>query len=274
MAVNKCLFFCLFFLLPIIGFSQENILRRKISFEAENQRLESVLLGIANVGDFSFSYNPQIIPGDSTVDLNVSNSSIKEVLDVIFNDGIVYKVSGNHLILLKNKPAKTKENITYAVSGYVYNSTTGNRLVSTTIYEVYTLNSTITDEQGYYTLNLNKKYDEFGLTYSKRDFVDTLIMVQPVDQHIDIQLRPKWTQHELALKKPDFQASVKPLDNISIVQKFVPKDQFVRSDNIDVIEQKTSPDIFYPKNWHEYQNEWIDRKFFFAQCLSRIFCRC
>ena len=247
MVVSKCLIFYLLFLLPFIGYSQENILKRKISFEAENQRLENVLLGIANVGDFSFSYNPQIIPGDSTVDLNVSNSTVKEVLDVIFSENIVYKVSGNHLILLKNKPVKTKENIRYAVSGYVYDANSGDRLVSTTIYEVYTLASTITDEQGYYTLNLTKKYDEFGLTYSKREFVDTLIMVQPADQNIDIRLRPKWTQQELALKKPDFQSSVKPLDNISFVQKFVPKDQFVRSDNIDVIEQRPAQISLIPK---------------------------
>ncbi len=247
MAVSKHLFFYLFLLLPFIGFSQENILKRKISFEVNNQKLESVLLGIANVGDFSFSYNPQIIPGDSSVNLSVSNSSVKEVLDVIFHKKIVYKVSGNHLILLKNKPVKVKENISYKVSGYVFDANTGERLVSTTIYEVYTLTSTITDEQGHYTLNVTKKFDAFGLAYSKRQFVDTLILVQPADMNIDISLRPKWTQQELALKEPDFQTSVKPLDNISIVQKFVPKDQIVRANNIDVIERRTAQISFIPK---------------------------
>ena len=188
MVVSKYLFFYLFLLLPFIGYSQENILKRKISFKAENQRLESVLLGIANVGDFSFSYNPKIISGDSTVNLNVTNSTVREVLEVIFHGNIVYKVSGNHLILLKSKPVKAKENIRYLVSGYVYNATTGEKLISTTIYEVYTLASTITDEQGFYTINLTKKYDEFGLAYSKREFEDTLIMVKPSNQEIDIQL--------------------------------------------------------------------------------------
>jgi hypothetical protein len=247
MAVSKLLFFHLLLLLPFIGLSQENILKRKISFEAHNQKLESVLLGIANVGNFSFSYNPQIIPGDSTVNLNVSNSTVNEVLDVLFHESIVYKVSGNHLILLKNKPVKVKENVKYSVSGYVFDAKTGDRLISTTIYEVYTLASTITDEQGYYTLNLTKKYDEFGLSYSKREFVDTLIIVQPANANIDISLRPKWTQQELAIKEPDLQTSVKPLDNVSIVQKFVPKDQIVRSDNIDVIERRPAQISLIPK---------------------------
>ena len=247
MAVGKQLFFFILLLLPYCGFSQGDILTRKISFEAENQRLESVLLGIANVGDFSFSYNPEIIPGDSAVDLHVSNSSVKEVLDVVFDKNIIYKVSGNHLILLKEKPEKIKENIKYAVSGFVYDANTGEKLVSATIYEVYTLASTITDEQGYYTLNLTKKYQEFGLSISKKTFLDTLVIVQPKDQNIDIQLRQKWTQEELAIKEPNLETSVKPLDNISIVQKFVPNDQFVRSVNIDVIERRTAQISLIPK---------------------------
>lgn len=247
MAVNKCLFFYLLLFLPFIGFSQNNILKRSINFTADDQPLENVLLGIANVGDFSFSYNPQIIPGDSIVNLTIEDTSVKEVMDIIFHGNIMYKVSGNHLILLKNRPVKAKEKINYSVSGYVYDASTGQRLVSTTIYEVYTLASTITDEQGYYNLNLSKKYDEFGLAFSKREFVDTLILVQPADHSIDIRLRQKWTQKELALIEPDLQTSVKPLDNISIVQKIIPKDQYVRAGNIDVIERRFAQVSLIPK---------------------------
>lgn len=247
MAVSKHLLFYVLIFYPFTGFSQDNILKRKINYQAENQRLESVLLGIANVGDFSFSYNPKIIPGDSLVNLKIEESSVKEVMDVIFLGNIAYKVSGNHLILLRNKPTKLKEKLNYSVSGIVYDANSGQRLVSTTIYEVYTLASTITDEQGYYELNLTKKYDEFGLAFSKRDFVDTLVLVQPADHNIDIQLRQKWSQQELAAKQPDLRTSVKPLENISAVQKFVPKDQYVRSDNIDIIERRPVQISLIPK---------------------------
>ena len=247
MVVNKHLFFYLLILIPLIGYSQENILKRKINYAANNQRLESVLLGIANVGDFSFSYNPQIIAGDSLVNLNIENSTVKEVMDIIFMGNIVYKVSGNHLILLKDKLEKSTEKINFSISGYVSDANTGQRLVSTTIYDVYTLASTITDEQGYYTLNLTKKYEEFGLAFSKRDFVDTLILVQPADYNLNIELRQKWSEEELAIKQPDLQTSVKPLESISMVQKFVPKDQYVRSDNIDIIERRPAQISLIPK---------------------------
>lgn len=247
MAAHKLIFFALLFLIPFKGFPQDNILKRKINYSATNQKLESVLLGIANVGDFSFSYNPATIPGDSLLDLNVENSTVKEVLDIVFRGDIVYKVSANHLILLQDKPNKAKENVTYSVSGYVYDAESGERLSSATIYEVYTLSSTITDEKGYYNFTVSKKFDEFGLAFSKRDFVDTLILVKPADHQIDIQLRQKWTQAELDLRKPVLEASVKPLDNISIVQKFVPKEQFIRSDNINVIERRTAQISLIPK---------------------------
>ena len=76
MAVNKSLLFYLLIFIPFIAFSQENILKRKINYQAENLLLESVLLGIANVGDFSFSYNPQIIPGDSSISINIERSTV------------------------------------------------------------------------------------------------------------------------------------------------------------------------------------------------------
>ena len=247
MAVNKQLFFYLVVFLPTIGLSQENILKRKINYYAQDQPLESVLLGIANVGDFNFSYNPQIIPGDSSISLTVQNSTVKDALDGIFKENLVYKVSGNHLILLSGKPARTKEKATYSVSGYVYDARTGERLTSTTIYEVYTLTSTYTDEQGYYSLDLTQKYDKFGLAYSKRDFVDTLVLIQPSDQKINIQLRQKYSPEALEAKLPVPNTTVKPLENISIVQKFVPDDQYLLADNIDIIESRPAQISLIPK---------------------------
>jgi len=205
------------------------------------------LLGIANVGDFNFSYNPAIIAGDSLIDLNIENSTVKDVLDLIFQKSITYKVSANHLILLKNKPKKVKEQIEYSVSGYVFAAGTGKVLSSTTIYEVYTLESTITDENGYFNMNVTKKFDEFGLAFSKRDFVDTLILVRPADHQFEIALREKWVEEDLSVREPTLESSVKPISNISIVQKFVPQDQLIRSDNINVIERRPAQISLIPK---------------------------
>ena len=229
MDVHRIIFFTFLLLAQVTGFAQDNILKRKINYNASNQKLESALLGIANVGDFSFSYNPATIPGDSLVDLNISNSTVKDVLDIIFQKTIVYKVSGNHLILLKEKPNKVREDITYSVSGYVYDAQSGKQLPNTTVYEVYTLSSTVTDENGYYSFSISKKFDEFGLAYSKRDFVDTLVLVQPLDHQLNITLRQKWTQAKLDARDPVFETSVKPVDNIPIVQKFVPEGREIAS---------------------------------------------
>jgi hypothetical protein len=247
MAVRRKILLIFFTLSQLVAFAQDNILRRKIDYQANNQRLESALLGIANVGDFSFSYNPSIIPGDSLVELNIANSTVKQVLDVLFSGTITYKVSGNHLILLKEKPSKIHRDEQFSISGIVYNASTGDRLVSTTIYEVYTLSSTITDEEGYYKLEINQKFDEIGLAFSKQNFEDTLIMVQPANQKIDVGLVQKWSQEALVNRKPNIQSSVQSLNNISIVQKFVPKDQLVRAQNVDVIESRPAQISIIPK---------------------------
>lgn len=247
MAVRRKILLIFFTLSQLVAFAQDNILRRKIDYQANNQILESALLGIANVGDFSFSYNPSIIPGDSLVELNIANSTVKQVLDVLFSGTITYKVSGNHLILLKDKPSKIHRDEQFSVSGIVYNASTGDRLVSTTIYEVYTLSSTITNEEGYYKLEINQKFDEIGLAFSKQNFEDTLIMVQPANQKIDVGLVEKWSQEALVNRKPNIQSSVQSLNNISIVQKFVPKDQLARAQNVDVIESRPAQISIIPK---------------------------
>lgn len=74
-----------------------------------------------------------------------------------------------------------------------------------------------------------------------------MILIQPADHNIDIQLRQKYSEEELESKPPDLQTSVKPLENISIVQKFVPKDQYVRAENIDVIERRAAQISLIPK---------------------------
>src|SRR5690349_14398432 len=84
----------------VTAFSQD-ILDRKITINASNQRLAEVLKQISNKGAFYFSYNSHIINRDSLVSLSVTNRSIRQILDQLFNRNIDYKQSNNYLILRK-----------------------------------------------------------------------------------------------------------------------------------------------------------------------------
>ena len=116
----------------------QDILDRKITINASNQRLADVLKQISNQGGFYFSYNSHIVNRDSLVSLSVTNRSIRQILDQLFNRNIDYKQSNNYLILRKGAPTiKTgtrSEETAYIITGYVMNAETGERIQDASIY--------------------------------------------------------------------------------------------------------------------------------------------
>ena len=101
---NFLILFCLLFG-SSITYSQNSgsVLKRKLTFQVEDERLEDILLGLAEEGGFSFSYNPDLMPVDSLISLNVENSSVKTVLNVLLGKELELRISGNHLVILKTQ---------------------------------------------------------------------------------------------------------------------------------------------------------------------------
>lgn len=182
----------LLFLLPgVVSFAQ-NILDRRVSFNVSRQRLDDVLSIIGNKAGFSFSYNSNIVKRDSLVTLSVSDKTVRQVLNQLFNGNYEYKESGNYVILrrislqvttvTKTSPVKEKS---YTISGYVVNSETGDRLADVSIYETQHLTSTLTDANGNFSIKLKDKYKTGLLAVSKDAFEDTTVVIP---QKFDLQL--------------------------------------------------------------------------------------
>ena len=104
----------------------QTILDRNISLDVNRQRLDHVLEIMSNKANFFFSYNSNIIQGDSLVTLNISNRSIREALVTLFGSGFEFRESGNYIIL-RRAPIKLRlvtnqavsEDKFYTVSGVV-----------------------------------------------------------------------------------------------------------------------------------------------------------
>ncbi|MGZ8523527.1 MAG: STN and carboxypeptidase regulatory-like domain-containing protein [Chitinophagaceae bacterium] len=182
----------LLLLLPgVVSFAQ-NILDRRVSFNASRQRLDDVLSIVSNKAGFSFSYNSNIVKRDSLVSLSVSNKTVRQVLNQLFNGSYEYKESGNYIILRRTslqvttvtKTAPAKEKL-YTISGYVVNSETGERLSDVSIYETQHLTSTLTDANGNFSIKLKDKYKTGSLSVSKDAFEDTTVLIP---QKFDLQL--------------------------------------------------------------------------------------
>jgi hypothetical protein len=174
-------------------------LKKNISIQANQQRLDNVLEIISNTGNFYFSYNSNIIRRDSLVTVNFSNKSVKEILDYLFTDRYEYIESGNYIILRRkaiSTAAVVKQTATedkaYILAGYIIDETTGEKLDEASVYEPRQLSSDLSNEKGYFKLKLKSKYKTASITVSKQFYKDTTIIIEPkLNQQLVIAIRPE-----------------------------------------------------------------------------------
>ncbi len=163
------------------------LLDKRITLEVKRQRLDDVLTIISDKGGFAFSYNSSIIKRDSLVSLHANDQTVRQVLNQLLNMQYEYKESGNYIILrrvsLRLTTITDKTPVTdnvYTISGYVVNSETGERIPNVSVYETGHLVSSLTDQQGNFTLKLRSSYPEAILSVSKYAYEDTMISLQPM----------------------------------------------------------------------------------------------
>jgi len=228
--------------------AQTNHLEKKITIDLNQVKLKNVLPKIGESGGFQFSYNSEIIPGDSLVSINAKNQSVIQILKDLVGPGIRYKVLGNHIILLSDTPAKriprSDRPPEYTITGYIYDSQTGEIISSASIYEVEGMFVSATDSKGFYSLTVPGDREKQVLSYSKVGYTDTLIIVKPKDQaSLTIRLTPK------PRKLADIQLSEVPtasLNQWKLVTALVPVKALVTADNIQVIEQRWAQLSLFP----------------------------
>lgn len=160
-----------------------NNLSKLVTFNIRQQTVRSALQEISTAGNFYFSYNGKLIRQDSLVSLNASRMPVREVLDKLFNGKVDYKETGEYIILryavnhftIEPEDITTAEN-QYAISGYVVDTRSGKRVKQASVYEKRLLQSTLTDEQGFFSLRFKGRHEEVILTASKETYRDTSLV--------------------------------------------------------------------------------------------------
>lgn len=192
--MNSRLF--LFFLL-ITGFCQaqtptgnyHNNLSKRVTFDIKKQKVSSVLQQISNAGNFYFAYNGALFKQDSLVTLNVKSLPVRDVLDQIFDGKVDYKENDKYIVLryavnhftIEADNITTAENF-YMISGHVIDTQTGKKVKQASVYEKKLLQSTLTDEEGFFSLKFKGDYNAIILTASKETYRDTaLVFLSSID---------------------------------------------------------------------------------------------
>ncbi len=249
MAAQKISIFFLLFL-SFEGFSQKSILKQKIDYSAQSERLEDILLDIAEVGDFSFSYNPDLLPVDSLMTLNVENSAVKDVLKVLLGEEMELKFSGNHLVILRSMyspggSAATKQK-SYTIDGYVTNSSTGYGVSRAVVFDVSKLNSTLSDSTGFFSLEVSSKEETVGIAIARKDFQDTAMVVLNGDQELEVSISPIPGNVEVTRTGGYDLGSISRVNNLKVVKFMTPETSISYAGNRDIYGYKFAQASFLP----------------------------
>ncbi len=148
------------------------VLERKVTISAQNERIDVLLKRISQEAGCVFSYSSSAIDVSRTVSGNFTNRPLREVLEVIFEGEVQIKQKGVYVILAP-KPSSPKDVV---ISGYVVDEA-GQGIRDATVYDPITLQSSTTDEFGYFQFEVkNPAAENFELIVNKKDFSDTLLV--------------------------------------------------------------------------------------------------
>jgi hypothetical protein len=170
--------------------SQIPILEREISLKVDNESVQYVLDQIATQADFTFSYSPGQINTSRRISLDIRKKSVRFALNAIFGAEVEFKPRGKYLILKAVPPAKKEEkNPATIVEGYLYDAQTGERLSEASVYSKQQLASAITDQYGYFRLQVPAGESSAEIQVSKQGYQDTLLIDFDKPTHfIDLEL--------------------------------------------------------------------------------------
>ncbi len=132
-------------LLAVDNFAQT----QRLSLNVSNESIQNVLEIIENETDYFFFYNSQGISLDKKVSLNLSEKSISDVLNSLFEgENISYTISNRQIILAGNEFQALQQR---KVTGKVTDAS-GEPLPGVTVLVKGTTQGTVTDFDGNYTI--------------------------------------------------------------------------------------------------------------------------
>lgn len=133
--------------------------KKNISIDVKDISLKEITKKIEAQTDYSFVYNESV---DLSIKKSVSvkDKPLAEVLKTVFTrTGIVWKISGKHIVLTK----QARTNV--VVSGYVTDSESGETLIGATIGDKNSGSGGISNSYGYYSIRIPSGEVELQASY-------------------------------------------------------------------------------------------------------------
>lgn len=173
-----------------IGFqsiAKDRILSQVISIELQNTSIKTILLAIEELGQVKFSYNPDLIDDRKKVSVSLRQKTIRQGLILIFDDKVRLKEVSSHILILQkeiesgtsNTPINKKTH--YIIKGSVADMETGEHIPFTSVYDIDSKFSVLTDRNGYFEMKIPTSYNTISLYYAKTGYRTNIKLISLTD---------------------------------------------------------------------------------------------
>ncbi|MES2559093.1 MAG: hypothetical protein V4590_05100 [Bacteroidota bacterium] len=190
--MNRWVGICLLFLCSVHAIAQSSIpaLERTVSIDVNNETISTILQSIAAQTHVKFSYSPTVIPSQQKTTFRCNKKPIRVVLSLLFKDEINWKQKGDFIILTPKPAVKTKAQKHVTISGYVYTAG-GDKLSTVSIVSEGTRSAAVTNQYGYFTLDVSPEQLPLAVKIVKENYPDTTIHLTKENTMVDVSLPPK-----------------------------------------------------------------------------------
>jgi hypothetical protein len=154
--------------------TSDSYLEHRVTVAAIRQPIEKILNQISDQVGCVFSYSTKTVNVQKTTTLKATNKPVKIVLDELFDNQVGYITRGKYIIL---KPLNDhKSSKTTVLEGYIFDRKTGQQVADASVYDKKMKLSAITDQHGYFRIEVPRKKPIPNLHISKEGYVDTLLL--------------------------------------------------------------------------------------------------
>lgn len=230
---------CLLLFISYCTLAQTDALQKQVSIEVQGKTLQQTLSLLGDKAEFSFAYNSDLIAADSIINYTAMDKSVDEILNDLLGSTVSFTAVGGHIVLQPKTIETVKPRPSFAVSGQVFNATTGQSLQDVSVYSSVKLKSDITDGVGNYKVRLTEREPVQTLHISKVGYQDTSVVVSLSEiYNLDIKLIPKapttseLIQVELSNARKKLRGGTKAVEELKIVKFFTNRKQRVNALNI------------------------------------------
>lgn len=139
----------LLILLPIHLCAQENILEKRVEIEKSELTLSALIKAVEEQAGVHFSYNPQVISINTTIQIDCMSCTVHEIL-IVLEKYSIKSMRREKLIILQRYHSKDETAST--ISGIVRDAATGEALANANLVLMNTNMGTTSNRYGFYSI--------------------------------------------------------------------------------------------------------------------------